>query len=85
MRFLSTRILTNIVSIEITRKVIPEVVSEHREEEVMHLLHNKAVLSMDVVGLSLSPVKPLNRSILVSPSPVSRLVLIMSVLKIFFR
>ena len=64
-------LLTDIVSRIITINIIPEVVSCNREEDIMILSENHAVLSMIVVGFSISPVKPCDGGVSVRPPPVS--------------
>ena len=74
-------VLTKIMSSVATVIVIPEVVPCPGEEWVMVLSHHKAVLAMVVVGLAISPVKPINCGVHVLPHPVSRGSLTVSLLQ----
>ena len=74
-------VLTKIMSSVATVIVIPEVVPCPGEEWVMVLSHHKAVLAMVVVGLAVSPVKPINCGVHVLPHPVSRGSLTVSLLQ----
>ena len=67
--------LANVVGAPFAVKVIPEVIPEHREEDVMLLNHGYAVLALEVVGLAIGPVEPGDRLVLVLPDPVTRGVL----------
>ena len=62
--------------------VIPEEVSEPGEEEVVVLPEDKAVLTLEVVGLPLRPVEPAHRLVLMRPPPLTRAVLTVTILKI---
>ena len=57
---LHTLFLTDVMSGRVTLEVIPEVVPEDREERVVVLPHDQAVLSLLVVGFPIRPVKPTN-------------------------
>ena len=74
-------VLTKIMSSVATVIVIPEVVPGPGEEWVMVLSHHKAVLAMVVVGLAVSPVKPINGGVHVLPHPVSGGTLTVSLLQ----
>ena len=74
-------VLTKIMSSVATVIVIPEVVPCPGEEWVMVFSHHKAVLAMVVVGLAVSPVKPINGGVHVLPHPVSRGSLTVSLLQ----
>ena len=74
-------VLTKIMSSVTTVKVIPEVVPCPGEEWVMVFSHHEAVLAVVVVGLAVSPVKPINGGVHVLPHPVSRGSLTVSLLE----
>ena len=62
--------------------VIPEEVPEPGEEEVVVLPEDEAVLALEVVGLPLRPVEPLDTLVHVRPEPLSRRTLAVSLLGI---
>ena len=63
--------LADVVGAHVAVEVIPEVISEDREEGVMLLHHGHTVLAAEVVGLAIGPVKPGDGLILVRPHPVT--------------
>ena len=62
--------------------VIPEEVPEPGEEEVVVLPEDKAVLTLEVVGLPLRPVEPLDTLVHVRPEPLPGSTLTVSLLGI---
>ena len=56
----------------ITVKVVPEIVSGNWEEGIVVFPHNQAILSLLIVGLTVSPIEPIDGLILVRPGPFSR-------------
>ena len=77
---LSTLFLTDIVVGNLTAHVVPEEVPEDRDEGVVELRHGETVLALQVVGLSISPVKPLHGLVGVRPEPLARVVLTVALL-----
>ena len=75
---LQTRIFTDIMSWVFTVIVIPEVVPGPGEEGVVVLPHGDAVLPVQVVGLTVPPVKPVHSGVHVRPVPHTRVMLVMS-------
>ena len=63
--------LADVVGASGAVKVIPEVVPEHWEEDVVLLNHGEAVLALEVVGLAIGPVKPGDGLVHVRPDPVA--------------
>merc|ERR1712066_437026 len=72
---LSTLFLTDIVVGGVTAHVVPEEVPEDRDEGVVELRHGETVLTLQVVRLTLSPVKPLHGLVGCGPEPLARVVL----------
>ena len=77
---LSTLFLTDIVVGGLTAHIVPEEVPEDRDEGVVELRHGETVLALQVVGLSISPVKPLHGLVGVRPEPLARVVLTVALL-----
>ena len=55
----------------VTVIIIPEVVSRDGEQRIVVLPHDQTVLPLQVVGLTISPVKPLHSLVHVAPDPLS--------------
>merc|ERR1712087_59850 len=72
---LSTLFLADIVVGNVTANIVPEEVPEDRDEGVVELSHGETVLTLQVVGLSLSPVEPLHGLVGVRPEPLAGVVL----------
>ena len=72
--------LADVVGAHVAVEVIPEVIPEDREEGVMLLYHGHTVLAVEVVRLTISPVKPGDRLIHMRPHPVTRGALAVSLL-----
>ena len=75
---MQTSIFTDIMGWVFTVIVIPEVVPGPGEEGVVVLPHGDAVLPVQVVGLTVPPVKPVHCGVHVGPVPHTRVVLVMS-------
>ena len=78
---LSTLFLTDIVVGGVTAHIVPEEVPEDRDEGVVELRHGEAVLALQVVGLPLSPVKPLDGLVGCGPEPLPGVVLTVALLQ----
>ena len=66
---------------DITVHVVPQEVSEDGDERVVELCHSQAVLSIEIIGLTLSPVKPLHSLVGVGPEPLPGGVFVMTLLE----
>ena len=77
---LSTLFLTDIVVGNVTAHIVPEEVPEDGDEGVVELSHGETVLTLQVVGLSISPVEPLHGLVGVRPEPLARVVLTVALL-----
>ena len=66
----------------VTAHVVPEEVPEDRDEGVVELRHGEAVLTLQVVGLTLSPVKPLDGLVSGGPEPLTWVVLAVTLLHV---
>ena len=78
---LSTLFLTDIVVGGVTAHIVPEEVPEDRDEGVVELRHGQTVLALQVVGLSLGPVKPLDGLVGCRPEPLPGVVLTVPLLR----
>ena len=79
---LSTLFLTDIVVGGLTAHIVPEEVPEDRDEGVVELRHGETVLALQVVRLSLGPVKPLHGLVGVRPLPLPGVVLTVALLHV---
>ena len=77
---MSTLFLADIVVGNVTVNIVPEEVSEDGDEGVVELSHGETVLTLQVVGLSLSPVEPLHGLVGVRPEPLAGVVLAVTLL-----
>ena len=66
----------------VTAHIVPEEVPEDRDEGVVELRHGEAVLTLQVVGLTLSPVKPLDGLVSGGPEPLTWVVLAVTLLHV---
>ena len=66
----------------LTAHVVPEEVPEDRDEGVVELRHAETVLAIQVVGLPLGPVEPLHGLVSGGPEPLTRGVLIVTLLQV---
>ena len=74
--------LADVVGASVTLPVIPVIVSELGEDGHMRLIQRQTVLAVEVVGLTVSPVKPVHSLVHVLPDPVTRGALAVPLLKI---
>ena len=79
---LSTLFLTDIVVGNVTAHIVPEEVPEDGDEGVVELCHGETVLALQVVGLSIGPVKPLHGLVGVRPEPLPGVVLAVALLQV---
>ena len=63
--------LTDVVGAAVTLVIIPVIVPELGEDGHMGLPQDQAVLAVVVVGLTVSPVKPVHSLVHVLPDPVT--------------
>merc|ERR1719443_1805296 len=66
------------MSCHITIKIIPKVISKLWEERRMLLHHDKIVFTLEIIWLTISPVKPIHSLIHVRPAPLSWMSLIVT-------
>ena len=76
----STSFLTDIVMGNITVHVVPQEVSEDGDKRIVELRHGEAVLAVEIIRLTLSPVEPLDGFVGVRPEPLPGSILIVSLL-----
>ena len=69
------------MSRHITVKIVPEVISGNWEEEIMFLHHDETILTLEIIRLTISPVKPFNSLVHVRPEPLSWGIGIMTLLR----
>ena len=74
--------LADVVGASVTLPVIPVIVSELGEDGHMRLIQRQTVLAVEVVGLTVSPVKPVHSLVHVLPDPITRGPLAVPLLKI---
>ena len=72
---MGTSLLTDVVLGPVAVQIVPEVVSVEVERILVPLHQSHTVLTVVVVRLTLSPVKPLDGLVLVRPDPLTRVVL----------
>ena len=65
----------------VTAHIVPEEVPEDRDEGVVELRHGEAVLALQVVGLPLGPVEPLDGLVGCGPEPLPGVVLTVALLQ----
>ena len=66
---------------DITVHIVPQEVSEDGDERVVEFSHSQAVLSIEIIGLTVSPVKPLPSLVGVGPEPLPGGVLVVALLR----
>ena len=79
---LSTLFLTDIVVGNVTAHIVPEEVPEDGDEGVVELRHGETVLTIQIVGLSVSPVEPLDGLVSCGPEPLPGVVLTVALLQV---
>ena len=77
--------LTDVVGGIVALPVVPVIVPELGEDGHMGLIQGQAVLAVEVVGLTVSPVKPVHSLVHVLPDPVTGLTLAMPLLLYYFQ
>ena len=75
---MGTSLLTDVVLGPVAVQIIPEVISVEVERIPVPLHQSHTVLTVVVVRLTLSPVKPLNSLVLMRPDPLSWSVLVVT-------
>ena len=79
---LSTLFLTDIVVGNVTAHIVPEEVPEDGDEGVVELRHGETVLTIQIVGLSVSPVEPLDGLVSCWPEPLPGVMLTVALLQV---
>ena len=74
--------LADVVGASVALPVVPVIISELGEDGHMRLIQRQAVLAVEVVWLTVSPVKPVHSLVHVLPDPVTGGPLAVSLLKI---